>query len=832
MNWAILLVDLLAFAFYWALFFAVEVSRSRGYAQERRVFRVYLMTMLLWSAAAFLLSSGIGDVSLWFRIVIFASLGSALAIFEFVRTLLNRRWAWAAWVFLYGGMAMLIGLIPNLVVYSVSVQADVLTYKFTPWLLLVAGPGYGLNIFSMVQLIRASRQSEDPLQLNRLRYLIIGMALLIGTTVTDFTPLGKYPIDIAGSALNALLIAYAILRHQLLDIKLVVRRSLLYSLPTVLIGAGYFLIISLALNLLHFSGGFSIFVLSLLVAIVTALAAQPLRTAAQGWIDRLFFREKYDSSRMLERLSSKVASVLDLDEVTNMILKEITTTLHIRKAAFLLKRGGRGEYYLTAQMGIESGANLRFSATHPIVIWLTNHEGVLSQREIEVAPQFRALWGREREELEMVDAELYIPLKAKGELVGIFTVGSKQSEESYSPDDQLTLTTLANQTAVAIENARLFDTESRQRRESDTLRSTLTELTSAIDFQKVLDSSLTHLNTIIPYDSMCLMILREDRMLPIAAKGIRTPAELIDQAGIVNEKALLRGTLDPKDNPPEERGAYSSRITLNGELGGSSFAVTASPCLHRMVNSARPLVIPDLFSETGQLRRTVSRYRSWVGAPIVVQGEILACLSLSKSEPGFYQQENADLLAIFAGQIGLAMQNARLFEEIQQLAMTDELTGISNRRFLMESGRREVNRAQRFARPFSILFMDIDHFKEVNDAHGHAVGDQVLRFLAEYCQRNLREVDVLGKYGGEEFVVLLPETDTSEAVIIAERLRDKIKNESISTSIGPLNITVSFGVASFNNSLHDFDALLDQADMAMYSAKEAGRDKVRTYLKN
>jgi len=832
MNWAFLLVDLLAFVLYWVLLFTVEVSRSETYAQERRVFRVYLLTMLLWSAAAFLLSSGIGDAALWFRISIFASLGSALAIFEFVKTTLNRRYSWAVWVYLFGGIAMLIGLIPNLVVYAVSITNGILTYKFTPLLLLVAGPGYGLNIFSLTQLIRASRQSEDPLQRNRLRYLIIGMALVIGTTLTDLTPLGKYPIDVAGSGLNALLIAYAILRHQLLDVKVVVRRSLLYSIPTVLIGAGYFLIISLALNLFHFSGGFSIFALSLLVAIVTALVAQPLRTAAQGWIDRLFFREKYDSGRMLERLSNKVASVLDLDVVTNMILEEITTTLHIRKAAFLLKRGGRGEYYLTAQIGIEAGANLRFSETHPIVLWLTDHNGVLSQREIEVAPQFRAMWGREREELEKVDAELFIPLKAKGELVGIFAVGSKQSEEGYSPDDQLTLTTLANQTAVAIENARLFDTESRQRREAETLRSTLAELTSAIDFQKVLDSSLSNLNAIIPYDSMCLMILRAGRLHLIAAKGITTTAELIDQAGIVNEKALLRANDNPKDNPPDGSEARISRETLNGELEGLSFAVAASPYLHRMVNSGRPLVIPDTFSETGQLRRTVSRYRSWIGAPIVVQGDILACLSLSKSEPGFYQQENADLLAIFAGQVGLALQNARLFEEIQQLAMTDELTGISNRRFLMESGRREINRAQRFARPFSILFMDIDHFKVVNDTYGHAVGDQVLRFLAEYCQKNLREVDVFGKYGGEEFVVLLPETDTSEAVIIAERLRDMIKNEPIATTVGPLAITVSFGVASFSQAMHDFDMLLYQADMAMYAAKQAGRNQVRAYLQN
>jgi diguanylate cyclase (GGDEF)-like protein len=832
MDWSILLVDLLAFLLYWALFFAVIVARSGGYALARRSFRLYLLTMLLWSLAAFLLNSGLDDVSLWFRIVIVASLGSALALLEFVKTVLDRRWRWAPWIYAYGGVVMLAALVPNLVVRGVSVHEGVLTYGFTPLLIFVAGPGYGLNLFCLAQLLGGSRASEDPLLRNRLRYLAIGMTVLILTSLTDFTPLGKYPIDIAGSGLNALLIAYAILRHQLLDVKVVIRRSLLYSIPTVLVGAGYFLIISLALKLFPLSQGISVFLLSLLVAIVAALLAQPLRSMAQGWIDRLFFREKYDSGRMLERLSSKVASVLDLDLVTHSILEEITATLHIRKAAFLLKRGGRGEYYLAAQKGIDPGLNMRFSETHPIVVWLSSHAEILSRREIEVNPQFRGMWGREREELEKVDAELFIPLKAKGELVGIFAVGSKQSEERYSPDDQQTLVTLANQTAVAIENARLFDAETRQRREAETLHSALADLTSAIDIQKVLDSTLVHLNVLVPYDAVCLMILHEGLLQPMAARGIASRVELIDQVGIVHEPAMRGKYGDPKNNHLYAPETSLSPSAMAAELDGISFPVTSSPTVERMVNSGRPLVIPDTFNETGQLKRTVSRYRSWIGAPILVQGEILACLSLSKVEAGFYQQEDADLLAVFAGQVGLALQNARLFEAIQQLAMTDELTGISNRRFLMESGRREVNRAQRFARPFSILFMDIDHFKDVNDRYGHAVGDQVLRDLAEYCQRNLREVDIFAKYGGEEFVVLLPETDTSEAVLIAERLREKIKSEPIATSAGSLSITVSFGVASYHSALHDFDTLLDQADNAMYAAKQAGRDRVCIFESN
>ena len=161
------------------------------------------------------------------------------------------------------------------------------------------------------------------------------MILLI--SLVNFTPLGKYPIDIAGNSITAMLISYAILRHQLLEIKVIVRKSILYSVPTIIIGTIYFLVISLAFSLISTYSEIEIFGLSLLVAILTALVAQPFRDKAQSIIDRLFFREKYDSRLMLQRLSSRTALVLDLEQVTNMILKDLTETLHINNAAFFLK---------------------------------------------------------------------------------------------------------------------------------------------------------------------------------------------------------------------------------------------------------------------------------------------------------------------------------------------------------------------------------------------------------------------------------------------------------------------------------------------------------------
>src|SRR6185436_6503614 len=126
------------------------------------------------------------------------------------------------------------------------------------------------------------------------------------------------------------------------------------------------------------------------------------------------------------------------------------------------------------------------------------------------------------------------------------------------------------------------------------------------------------------------------------------------------------------------------------------------------------------------------------------------------------------IMSIFAKQIGISLERARLFQEVQNLALTDPLTGLNNRRHLFELGRVEFSRAERMKRPFSCMMLDIDHFKKVNDDYGHQIGDEVLQEFARFCLASVREVDLLGRYGGEEFIILLPETSRDISVHVAE----------------------------------------------------------------
>ncbi|MDG6100518.1 diguanylate cyclase [Dactylosporangium aurantiacum] len=200
---------------------------------------------------------------------------------------------------------------------------------------------------------------------------------------------------------------------------------------------------------------------------------------------------------------------------------------------------------------------------------------------------------------------------------------------------------------------------------------------------------------------------------------------------------------------------------------------------------------------------------------------------------GFDEFDDADLITLrtFAGQAAVAVDNVRVHEEAQRLSLTDPLTGLSNYRYLRESLRREVERASRFGRSLAALALDLDRFKEVNDTYGHAAGDAVLAEFARRLRAEIREVDFAFRQGGEEFVVLLPETDATGAAVLAERLGAAVRRSPVlvisSTPGQPprrIPVTVSIGIAVYPIHGATGAAVLEAADDALYAAKAGGRD--------
>jgi putative nucleotidyltransferase with HDIG domain len=459
------------------------VAQSKPRTRLQRIFQFYLLAMFLWSVSAFMTLSGQVEVLPWFRIMTIAPIIMTIAIFYFVQALFGFRRKWAPLVFLVGVILILLSIFTPYLIKEASLEAGVLHYEFGPLLFFVAIPGYGLNFISLGELAKGYSRTRDINQRNRFRYLILALSITILATVINFTELGKYPIDIAANTVSAMLIAYAILRHQLLDIRIVVRLGLLYSITTAILGLVYYLAITLTLSIVEaFSGG-RIFLLSVIVALLTAGIISPVRDSAQQWIDRLFYRERYNANLMLQRLSQATVSLLDLDKITKVVLADVVKTLHIGHAAIFIKHNSDERFHLLAEEGGPKVPAMVFSSDHPIVKWMDRENRILSRKTLSVSPIFKAMWKRELDYLNEFSAQLFIPLTTKGELVGFIIVGSKRSTQSYTHDDEVTLSTLANQTAVIIENARLYEEL------EETFVQTVVAMANAIDMRDTYTSS-------------------------------------------------------------------------------------------------------------------------------------------------------------------------------------------------------------------------------------------------------------------------------------------------------------------------------------------------------
>lgn len=219
---------------------------------------------------------------------------------------------------------------------------------------------------------------------------------------------------------------------------------------------------------------------------------------------------------------------------------------------------------------------------------------------------------------------------------------------------------------------------------------------------------------------------------------------------------------------------------------------------------------------------------SYVCIPIIAQGETLGILHFqATADHPQLRESDLSLKNTFAEQIGLSIANIRLREALRSQSIIDALTGLFNRRYLEEILDREVRRATRSEQPVGVMMLDLDHFKNFNDTYGHEAGDVVLRETAAFLKRSVRAEDIVCRFGGEEFVVILPLADATNTQSRAERIRSKLHELTVlheGKSLGA--VTMSVGVAALPAHGHSCKALLDAADAALYRAKREGRDRV------
>ncbi len=497
--------------------------------------------------------------------------------------------------------------------------------------------------------------------------------------------------------------------------------------------------------------------------------------------------EQRKLAEALHDVASALNSTLDLEEVLDRILDNVTRVLPCEAANLMLVENDvahivRHRGY--KERGLEDYTNqLRFSI-HEI----TNLIQMDKTGQPVVIPDVHHYPGWvDLPQTRWIRSYMGAPIRVKGQTVGFINLDSAEVG-FYKPEDARRLQAFADQAAIAIENARLFDEVQRHARSLSLLNDITRTAVSAINVKSMLQDLVDLVSKLMETDT-CYITLwdeNEQKVIPAAASG-----------------ALREEYPRLKIEPGE--------LTMTASVLQAGHTLIAEDVLNSPYISPRIVKFPT---------------RSLLGVPLIADGKPLGALLVGFDQPHSFSQYEIDLSEQVAHQVALVIMKAKLYEELQHMAITDVLTGLYNRRGLFLLGEREIERALRYNRPLSALMLDLDHFKQVNDVHGHAIGDQVLCEISQRCLSLVREVDLVSRYGGDEFVLLLSENNLEAACMVAERLREAVAINPIKTEAGEISITASVGVAQANMKTPNLDALIKNADDAMYIAKNSGRNRV------
>jgi len=393
-----------------------------------------------------------------------------------------------------------------------------------------------------------------------------------------------------------------------------------------------------------------------------------------------------------------------------------------------------------------------------------------------------------REKYSMFDMPVLM-LTAKN-LPSNVSVGFEAGANDYltKPFDKIellsrvsTLLTLSQAVNNAISNAKKLETEKQMRSFAETITELTNALTETLELNLVMKNFLLNLRSVVTFDKG-VVFLMENNGLAVGSIYSENGDESIDEntTQFINEN-IIHGMI--------------------------------------LINNKKE-IISDF----------KTNYESLLGIPVMFRDNITAVILLESLAQNSFGDNEIGMLFSFAAQAGIAFENAKLFGEVKRLATIDGLTQLYNRRYFFELAEREFQRSKRYNRPLSVIMMDIDHFGNFNNTYGHATGDAVLQLVAKKCTNVIRETDVIGRYGGEEFIIMLPETEIDVAISVANRLQKGIEEEKLETKeYGNLSVTISLGVSKLDDKTNDLSYFLKTADDSLYEAKRSGRNCVKVY---
>src|SRR5216683_1319133 len=482
--------------------------------------------------------------------------------------------------------------------------------------------------------------------------------------------------------------------------------------------------------------------------------------------------------QLLTQIGQAISSRLDQQEVLRTVQKELGQIFDTSNFYVAFLEGDSIVFHLEVEDGQLMPRRQRKANNGLTEYVLRTGQPLLIRSDLEHARERLGVTFAPRRPARSFCAA---PVLVNGKATGVMAAMSITREYIFEQRDLDVLKTAAGQVSVAIENARLFGEEQRRSRQFAFLNSVSKTAISSEDAEQMLADIVGHIQKNFRFDHIGIGIL------DYATKEI----EIKVDAGIT---AREKGKKIP----------ITAGIVGRVERTGETALVNAS-------------------ADGGQIQGLQPGSRSVLCIPITYGDTLLGVLNVESEQERAFSTEDALVMNTLADLLATALHNSFVFQKLQQQSITDGLTSIKTRRFFWESLASEWKRASRSGRPFSVVLIDLDKFKEVNDTYGHLEGDLVLARVGRLLEQKCRQSNVVARYGGDEFIILMPETGVEQAEILAERLRLWISTDPM---LNEHHITGSFGVASF--PVHGFSSedIIRVADAGMYVSKHAGGNRV------
>jgi len=472
--------------------------------------------------------------------------------------------------------------------------------------------------------------------------------------------------------------------------------------------------------------------------------------------------------------SQAVLSTFDLDEVLQQILLIARDYFHLQNVAILMLDDEAGELYVRRQVGWDEGQDkVRVKVG-------TGMTGAAAQQKRTVYAPDVSKDPRYLKTSRTTRSELAVPLMVRDQVVGVLDCQSANLNHFDSETADM-LTLFSTQASMALQNARLYSLERRRATQLEAINAIAQQTTAVLDLKELLSKVCLLIEHAFQVSHVSVLLKDEDDLVLRASHGKLTAR--------VPEGGRL-----PADSGPWGKALEAGKTLVE--------------------NNAQSAPDAGLYVET----------ESRMSIPLVSFGQTLGVLALDSERPGAFHSNDTQPLESVADICANAIQNAHYVERVKQLAYLDGLTGIFNRRFFELRMAEEIERARRYESGMGVIMIDIDQFKRLNDEFGHLLGDEVLRQVSSILHQQLRKIDVVCRYGGEEFAILLSQTSPQHSLAVAEKLRRMVETWQFPGV--PRPVTISAGTANYPDHGTTRDELVKAADAGLYAAKQSGRNRV------